>query len=222
MTEPHRNGTNSDPLSDHQLTPDATIAYKALGCEIAGLVALQKAMTEGLGEQFSAAVDAITRSEGRVIVTGVGKSGHIARKIAATLSATGCPANFLQPSEASHGDLGMVTPKDVLLALSWSGETAELAHITAYARRYAVCLIASTSRRESTLARAADYVLCLPACVEACETSFAPTTSTTMQLALGDALAVALLQRGNVPVQTLRQLHPAGHLGTRMGTRGEE
>ena len=143
---------------------------------------------------------------GRVIVTGMGKSGHVGRKVAATLASTGQPAMFVHPAEASHGDLGMLQSSDVVLALSWSGETAELADIITYAKRFAIPLIAMTSRPESTLGRAADVVLVLPAAQEACPNGLAPTTSTTMQLVLGDALAIALLESQGFFRARLRRL----------------
>jgi arabinose-5-phosphate isomerase len=143
----------------------------------------------------------------------VGKSGHIARKIAATLASTGTPAFFVHPAEASHGDLGMVTPDDVVLALSWSGETVELKSLVEYSRRFRIPLIAITARPASTLARESDVVLTLPEAVEACPHGLAPTTSTVMQLALGDALAIALLEGRGFTAQDFRQIHPGGRLG---------
>ena len=149
----------------------------------------------GLGAAFSEAVKTISAAPGRVIVTGIGKSGHIARKIAATLASTGEPAFFVHPAEASHGDLGMVQSGDVVLAISWSGETAELAAIVTFAKRYAIPLIAMTAEANSTLGREADVCLTMPGAPEACPNGLeAPTTSTTMQLVLGDALAIALLE----------------------------
>ncbi|SEB63012.1 KpsF/GutQ family sugar-phosphate isomerase [Terriglobus roseus] len=191
-------------------------AADTIACEIRGLEALRNAFGGPLGAAFERAVEALTNAPGRVIVTGVGKSGHIARKIAATLASTGKPAHFVHPSDASHGDLGMVRPDDVVMALSWSGETAELSDIVAYTRRFGVTLIASTGSAESTLARAADIVLAMPSCDEACSDLLAPTTSTTMQLALGDALAVALLDRGSFSAEDFRTLHPGGRLGARL------
>lgn len=191
-------------------------AEATIACEIRGLEALRDALNGPLGEAFNKAVEALTNAPGRVIVTGVGKSGHIARKIAATLASTGKPAHFVHPSDASHGDLGMVRADDVVLALSWSGETAELSDIVAYTRRFGVTLIASTGDAASTLARAADIVLAMPTCEEACSDLLAPTTSTTMQLALGDALAVALLDQGSFSAEDFRTLHPGGRLGARL------
>jgi arabinose-5-phosphate isomerase len=151
-----------------------------------------------------------------VVVTGMGKSGHIGRKIAATLASTGTPAQFVHPGEASHGDLGMLVRGDVVLALSNSGETAELADLIEHAHRFGLPLVAITQNERATLARAADVVLALPAAPEACRIGLAPTTSTTMQLALGDALAVALLTRRGFGPQDFRQFHPGGRLGARL------
>ncbi len=192
------------------------IAREAVACAVRGLQTLHDALRGELGTQFERAVDTIAAAPGRVIVTGVGKSGHIARKIAATLASTGKPAHFVHPADASHGDLGMIRAEDVVLALSWSGETAELADIVAHTQRFRVPLIASTGHAESTLARAAGIVLLLPACDEACSDLLVPTTSTTVQLALGDALAVALLHRGSFTPDDYRALHPGGRLGARL------
>ncbi len=194
----------------------AVSATRTLDCELRGLASLREALQGSLGECFAQAVDRIASAPGRVIVTGVGKSGHIARKIAATLASTGKPAHFVHPADASHGDLGMIRAEDIVLALSWSGESTELADIVAYTRRFGVPLIASTGHAESTLAKAADIVLTLPACEEACSDLLAPTTTTTVQLALGDALAVALLARGNFSAEDFHALHPAGRLGARL------
>ena len=191
-------------------------ALDTLDCEIRGLQALHEAFTGPLADAFAQAVETIANAPGRVIVTGVGKSGHIARKIAATLASTGKPAHFVHPSDASHGDLGMIRAEDAVLALSWSGESAELSDIVAHTRRFRVPLIASTGHAASTLAKAADIVLALPACTEACGDLLAPTTSTTMQLALGDALAVALLTRTQFTADDFRHLHPGGRLGARL------
>jgi arabinose-5-phosphate isomerase len=172
--------------------------------------------TSGLAAQFDAAVALVTRASGRLIVTGMGKSGHVGRKIAATLASTGTPAYFVHPGEASHGDLGMIQAGDAILALSWSGETAELADIITYSRRYGVALIAITSGSDSALGREADVCLCLPKSEEACPNGLAPTTSTTMQLAMGDALAVALLESRGFTAQDFRQFHPGGKLGAKL------
>lgn len=181
-----------------------------------GLEALHKAFDAHLGPAVSEAVTAIVAARGRVIVTGMGKSGHIGLKIAATLSSTGTPAYFVHPGEASHGDLGMITPDDVILALSWSGETAELASIIHHSRRFKVRLIAMTSRADSTLGRAADIPLVLPVVAEACPHGLAPTTSTLIQLAMGDAMAIALLEAKGFSAQDFKTFHPGGSLGGRL------
>ncbi len=175
-----------------------------------------RALAASLGASFAAALETLAAVKGRVIVTGIGKSGHIARKIAATLASTGTPALFVHPAEASHGDLGMVTNQDAVLALSNSGETAELADIVAYSKRFAIPLIAMTSDSASALARAATVALIYPGAVEACPMGLAPTTSTTLMLALGDALAVALLENKGFSADDFRQLHPGGKLGRRL------
>lgn len=167
-------------------------------------------------QAFDRAVDLIIRATGRLIVCGVGKSGHIGHKIAATMASTGTPAFFVHPTEAMHGDLGMITSGDTLLLLSWSGETAELAGVIAYAKRFVIPLIAITSREDSTLGRNADLLLCLPQVVEACPNGLAPTTSTLLQLLLGDALAVALLERRGFTPQDFKVFHPGGKLGAQL------
>ena len=201
-------------------TPPSTLsALRTLGLERAGIAAVEAALldsTSGLAAQFDAAVALVTRASGRLIVTGMGKSGHVGRKIAATLASTGTPAYFVHPGEASHGDLGMIQAGDAILALSWSGETAELADIITYSRRYGVALIAITSGSDSALGREADVCLCLPKSEEACPNGLAPTTSTTMQLAMGDALAVALLEARGFTAQDFRQFHPGGKLGAKL------
>jgi arabinose-5-phosphate isomerase len=188
-------------------------ALRTLETEAAGLAALSAAINNGLGEAFIAAVEKIRAASGRVIVTGMGKSGHIGRKIAATFASTGTPAYFVHPSEASHGDLGMITRDDVIVALSWSGETGELRDLIEYAKRFRVALIAVTSNAKSTLAQAADVLLLLPQATEACPLGLAPTTSTLIQLALGDALAVALFESHGFTALQFRDLHPGGQLG---------
>lgn len=173
-------------------------------------------LAESLDERFGAAVEILLKARGRVVVTGMGKSGHIARKIAATLASTGTPAFFVHPSEASHGDLGMVARDDVVLALSNSGGTAELADIVGYAKRFTLPLIGITSRAPSPLADQSDVTLLLPNAAEACPMGLAPTTSTTLMLALGDALAVALLERRGFSAEQFRVFHPGGALGRRL------
>ncbi|MCO5147097.1 MAG: KpsF/GutQ family sugar-phosphate isomerase, partial [Aquamicrobium sp.] len=189
--------------------------------EASGLAALASALENGLAGPFAAAVDIVSRITGRVIVTGVGKSGHIGSKVAATLASTGTPAFFVHPAEANHGDLGMIAPDDAIIALSWSGETTELKGIVAYARRFAIPLIAITSGLDSALGREASVVIGLPRAAEACPHGLAPTTSTLMQLVVGDALAVALLEaRGFTPDQ-FRTFHPGGKLGASLTKVGE-
>lgn len=194
------------------LDQDLDTARAVLATEAAGL----RALAASLDGAFAAAVALLGGASGRVVVTGMGKSGHIARKIAATLASTGTPALFVHPAEASHGDLGMLVAGDAVLALSNSGETAELADLVEHARRFGLRLVAITARADSTLAQAADAVLLLPPAPEACPLGLAPTTSTTMQLALGDALAVALLRRRGFGPADFRRIHPGGRLGARL------
>ncbi|HVY15097.1 MAG TPA: KpsF/GutQ family sugar-phosphate isomerase [Rhodopila sp.] len=201
----------SSPTSA-DLTSDLQVARDVLSAEAAGLLSL----ATSLGERFTDAVDCLARASGRVVVTGMGKSGHIARKIAATLASVGTPSLFVHPAEASHGDLGMIVPGDAVLALSNSGETAELADLVAHTRRFGLTLVAITGRADSTLARAADVALVLPRAPEACPMGLAPTTSTTMQLGLGDAIAVALLTRRGFTATDFRRIHPGGRLGARL------
>jgi arabinose-5-phosphate isomerase len=188
-------------------------ALRTLDTESDGIAALAAAMSDGMGAPFVAAVDTIRAARGRVIVTGMGKSGHVARKIAATLASTGTPAFFVHAADASHGDLGMITSDDVMLALSWSGETEELRDLINYSRRFRIVLIAVTVNVESTLGKAADIVLALPAAREACPHNLAPTTSSLMQLALGDALAIALLESRGFTAIDFGVFHPRGKLG---------
>jgi arabinose-5-phosphate isomerase len=173
-------------------------------------------LSSSIGGSFVQAVDLILAAQGRVILCGMGKSGHIARKIAATFASTGTPAHFVHPAEASHGDLGMVMRGDVLLVLSNSGETPELADLIAHSRRFSIPLIAVAARAGSTLARQADVALILPTVPEACETGVVPTTSTTMALALGDALAVVLMEHRRFTPDQFRLFHPGGRLGARL------
>jgi arabinose-5-phosphate isomerase len=186
---------------------------RTLESEVGGVSALAAAMQGSMGAAFIAAVEMIRGVHGRVVVSGMGKSGHIGRKIAATLSSTGTPALFVHPAEASHGDLGMVTADDVIMTLSWSGETVELKSLIDYSRRFRIGLIAVTAVPESTLGQAADVVLHLPQAREACPHNLAPTTSSLMQLALGDALAIALLESRGFTALDFRALHPGGRLG---------
>lgn len=176
------------------------------------------ALAASLGDSFADAVDLILAAEGRVICSGMGKSGHVARKIASTLASTGTPAQFVHPGEASHGDLGMITSHDVILIMSNSGETKELADIIGHAKRFAIRVIGIAGRPGSTLLRAADIALLLPPAEEACANGLAPTTSTTMTMALGDALAVALMERRRFTPDRFRMFHPGGRLGAQLVT----
>jgi arabinose-5-phosphate isomerase len=196
----------------HEAAADLAPAGRVLRLAAEGL----NALAAELDSRFSRALDLLAGAEGRVVVTGMGKSGHIARKIAATLASTGTPALFVHPAEASHGDLGMIAPGDAVLALSNSGSTAELAHIVGFAKRFLLPLIAITSGTESALAEAADVVLLLPRVAEACPHGLAPTTSTTLMLGLGDALAVALLERKGFTSTDFHALHPGGRLGQQL------
>ncbi|CAN7461290.1 KpsF/GutQ family sugar-phosphate isomerase [Phenylobacterium sp. LjRoot219] len=171
-----------------------------------------------LDETFGRAVDLLAAAKGRIICTGMGKSGHVARKIAATFASTGASAFFVHPAEASHGDLGMITGDDVILALSKSGEARELADVLAYAKRFAIPLIAITADPGSALGRAGDVVLQLAEAREATAAVNAPTTSTTLQIALGDALAVALLEQRGFQPQDFHLFHPGGKLGAMLRT----
>jgi len=204
--------SEAQPLSESDQALVAC-ALRTLEAEAGGLTALGAAIADGLGRCLIAAVAVIKAARGRVIVSGMGKSGHIARKIAATLSSTGTPAFFVHPAEASHGDLGMITSDDVIIAMSWSGETAELKNLIDYSRRFRIGLIAITSEAASTLGQAADIALVLPPAREACPHNLAPTTSSLMQLALGDALAIALLESRGFTALDFRDLHPGGRLG---------
>jgi arabinose-5-phosphate isomerase len=200
-------------------------ALDTLKAERSGIDALDAALRDRLRPNFVKAVELIRAAQGhvtdtglevpgRVIVTGMGKSGHIARKIASTFASTGTPALYVHPAEASHGDLGMIARNDVILALSWSGETPELKNLTDYSKRHRIGLIAMTANADSTLAKAADVVLTLPQADEACPHNLAPTTSALMQLALGDALAIALLESRGFTAVDFGLLHPGGKLGT--------
>ncbi|WP_298438215.1 SIS domain-containing protein [uncultured Jannaschia sp.] len=196
------------------MTDPIDTGREVLRTEAAALSALADAMPE----DFRAVVDLFAEMSGRVIVTGIGKSGHIARKIAATLASTGTPAHFVHPAEASHGDLGMVTRDDVILAISNSGEAPELRDMIEHSRRFGVPLVGLSSRPDSTLMRAADHLLTIPALPEACGLGVVPTTSTTLTLGLGDALAVALLRRRQFQPEDFRVFHPGGKLGAQMST----
>jgi len=195
-----------------RLPRDIAVARRVIRAEIEGLEQLAQALNGSFGQ----ALDICAAARGRLIVTGIGKSGHVARKIAATLASTGTPALFVHPAEASHGDLGMIGFEDAILALSNSGESAELADIIAYSRRFKIPLVAITGGTESSLAEAADVVLSLPRAGEACSMGLAPTTSTTMTMALGDALAIALLERKGFSSEDFQRFHPGGRLGRRL------
>ena len=184
----------------------------AIETDLSALTTLSAALS-GMESPLSDALDLISGMSGRLIVTGLGKSGHIGSKLAATFASTGTPAYFLHPAEASHGDLGMVQPDDVIFALSWSGETRELSDVIGYAKRHGVQLIALTGSSDSSLARAANVALVLPKVREACPHNLAPTTSTLLQLAMGDALAIALLQRRGFSEESFHSFHPGGSLG---------
>jgi len=194
------------------LRRDLGVARRVIRAEIDGLEQLSHA----LDSDFGLALDLCAAVRGRLIVTGIGKSGHVARKIAATLASTGSPAQFVHPAEASHGDLGMIGVDDAIIALSNSGESGELADILSYSRRFKIPLIAITGGAASSLAEAADAVLLLPGAAEACPMGLAPTTSTTMMMAVGDALAIALLERKGFSSADFRLFHPGGKLGRRL------
>jgi arabinose-5-phosphate isomerase len=207
-----------DTKSDQMATSSALRTLRAFQD---GLSAVAAALEDGLSEPFAEAVRLMNGITGRIIITGVGKSGHIGSKLAATLASTGTPAFFVHPAEANHGDLGMIAKDDVIISMSWSGETAELKGIVSYSRRYRIPLIAITSGETSTLAREADVVLRLPKAVEACPHGLAPTTSTMMQLAIGDALAIALLEARGFTAGDFHKFHPGGTLGAALTHIGE-
>ena len=192
----------------------ATVARRVLDLEAEGIIATARALERDPGP-FTRAIEILEGVTGRVIVSGMGKSGHIARKIAATLASTGTPAQFVHPAEASHGDLGMITRADAVLALSQSGETAEMTDLLAFCRRFGISVIGITGGAASSLAQAADVTLLLPPFQEACPLGLAPTTSTTAMLALGDAVAVALFERQGFSADDFHQFHPRGALGKR-------
>src|SRR5215471_7417901 len=193
-------------------SPDLAVADRVLRTEADAVLALSRT----LGANFVRALDILSQVRGRVVVSGMGKSGHIGRKVAATLASTGTPALFVHPAEASHGDLGMIAPGDAVLALSNSGITPELAVIVGYTRRFRIPLVAVTAGSGTALAEAADVLLLLPRAAEACPLGLAPTTSTTMMLALGDAIAIALLQRRGFSTSDFQVLHPGGQIGRKL------
>jgi arabinose-5-phosphate isomerase len=206
MTHPYRSLINT------AFEDDLLEAKRVLLLESDALAGL----ADCLGSSFSNAVSLMLGVKGRIAVTGIGKSGHVARKIAATLSSTGAPALYIHPAEASHGDLGMITSQDILIALSNSGETTELSDILQDAKRRTISVIAITSNGESSLAKTADVALILPEFQEACPLQLAPTTSTTLMMALGDALAMTLLKRRNFSAIDFKALHPGGRLGQKL------
>jgi len=193
--------------------PAVQSALRTLDTEASGIAAISAALQSDLGATFVRAADLIRNAKGRLIVTGLGKSGHIGRKIAATFASTGTPAFFVHAAEASHGDLGMITADDVILAMSWSGEQSDMKNLITYAKRFKIALIAMTADRDSTLSQAADVALTLPKAREACPHNLAPTTSSLMMLALGDALAIALLEGRGFTSVDFSVLHPGGKLG---------
>jgi len=194
------------------MTRHLNTARRVILDEAAGL----QALSESIGQGFEDAVELILNAKGRIIVSGIGKSGHIARKIAATLASTGTPAQFVHPAEANHGDLGMVTSNDIVLALSNSGEAPELANLVAYTRRYNIPLIALSSHEDSTLATQSDIRINIPQLGEACGHGVVPTTSTTMSVAVGDALAIALMEARQFTPSDFRAFHPGGKLGAQL------
>lgn len=208
---------NSKPLMAKSSGTDANAAVQSalrtLDAGVSGVSAISAALQGPLGAAFGTAVDLIREAKGRVIVTGLGKSGHVARKIAATLASTGTPAFFVHTAEASHGDLGMITPDDVIIALSWSGEQPEMKNLVNYSKRFAIPMIAVTSNAGSPLGEAAQIVLELPKAREACPHNLAPTTSSLMQAAIGDALAIALLEGRGFTALEFANFHPGGKLG---------
>src|ERR1700723_244763 len=203
----------ANPTGTDSVNAAVQSALRTLEAEGSGISAIAAALKSDLGDAFARATDLILGAKGRVIVTGLGKSGHIARKIAATFASTGTPAFFVHAAEAGHGDLGMITADDVILALSWSGEQAEMKTLITYAKRFRIALIAMTAERDSTLSLAADVALTLPKAREACPHNLAPSTSSLMLLALGDALAIALLEGRGFTSVDFSVLHPGGKLG---------
>lgn len=201
----------SAPLTSNDVDGDLASAHRVLKLEADAL----RALADSLGAEFSQALDLFEAATGRVVVTGMGKSGHVAVKIAATMASTGTPALFVHPAEASHGDLGMIAPTDAVLALSNSGETHELSDLVAYTRRFKIPLVAITANKNSTLVEAADVALTLPESEEACPLGLAPTTSTTLMMALGDCIAVALMERKGFSPGDYSILHPRGQLAQR-------
>lgn len=212
-----RRGDSGTAAETDDGRPDVVAsARRVFTLESEGIAALKPALDGELGVAFCRAVDMIRGTTGRLVVTGMGKSGHIGRKIAATMASVGTPAYFVHPGEASHGDMGMIRPEDIVLALSNSGETAELSDIIGYCSRFGIGLIGITGEPDSALAEAATVALTIPRSPEACPLGLAPTTSTAIALALGDALAVALLERRGFSADEFQILHPGGKLGRRL------
>lgn len=208
-------------MNKDQSQADIENGIRALTVEAEGLMALAKSLDGSFAEAVDAIHDMKKDRRGRLVVAGMGKSGHVAKKITATLASTGTPSHFVHPGEASHGDLGMITETDIVLLLSNGGESAELSDLIHYTRRFGITLIAMTSNGDSTLAKHADIRLVLPKMPEACPNGLAPTTSTTMMMALGDALAVALLERMGLTAEQFRVFHPGGKLGQKLRTVAE-
>lgn len=204
------------PSATRATSPAIESALRTLEAEASGITALANALQSDLGPAFDAAVARIRDAKGRLIVTGLGKSGHIGKKMAASFASTGTPAFFVHPAEMSHGDLGMIVRGDIVLALSNSGEAKELNDLIEYTRRFAIPLIGITSRPQSTLATRADIALLLPPCPEACPNGLAPTTSTTLTMAMGDALAVTLLEKKGFTDKDFKVFHPGGKLGQQL------
>ncbi len=200
------------PEQSRMTDSPSAVARTVLATESAALARLG----DELPESFDAVVARLLQVQGRVIVSGMGKSGHVANKIAATFASTGTPAQGVHPGEASHGDLGMITPADAVILISNSGETRELADMIAHCARFSVPLVAMTKGPDSTLARAADFTLLMPDAPEACAIGMAPTTSTTMAMALGDALAVAMMQHRGFDRASFAAFHPGGTLGAQL------
>ncbi len=214
-------GDRRETIGEANETTPISSALRTLTLGAEGLAQLANEVAGPMAAAFDEAVRQLSAVSGRVIVTGIGKSGHVAQKIAATFASTGTPSFFVHPSEASHGDLGMITQSDVILALSWSGETVELKPIITYSRRFAVPLIAITSQANSALGQQADIVLQLPRVKEACPHGLAPTTSTTIQLAIGDSLAIALLDARGFTALDFKIFHPGGSLGAQLKFVGD-
>lgn len=210
-------GTKPDAIVPFRKRGSPSVAARTISIEVGGLRALEASFAEpDFAASFDRLVKTIADARGRVIVAGMGKSGIIARKITATLTSTGTPAMFLHPAEAGHGDLGMVTEDDIVLIVSRSGETAEFAPIFSYCKRFGIKLVTLTARGNSTAARAADFFVKLPSVREACPIELTPTTSTTVQLVFGDALAIALMHRRGFSTDDFYNFHPNGRLGARL------